>query len=318
MTKTLHAADLADLAKIATAASFNVHLRRGPAEKINRPAATLRAAIKIADELSAEGGKPAMIYAITPEGTSVFVIPAAIDAERAEMAKDAADDEAMKRPLTGAEIAQLTAIMTGGGYKRANSKAAAEARFLKVAAEKGIDAAKAADCLQGPFDFASLMIREAISGKPQPIEPPPAINIDELAASDHPAAKANAASWDAIPSIARARSRKAALAVAEDAAPADAAMHTKAPKEPKAKERGKRAAVLEAAQRGELPAAPDFSAETHKRFRPKLAQVVAMAEAGDIAGLEAFQINPISSSPKAIAKYRDLAVIALKARKAAA
>lgn len=87
---------------------------------------------------------------------------------------------------------------------------------------------------------------------------------------------------------------------------------------PDPKAPGKRAAALEAAQRGELPAAPDFSAETHKRFRGKLAEVVALAEAGDIAALQAFPINPISSSPKAIAKYRDLAVIALEARKAAA
>ena len=77
---------------------------------------------------------------------------------------------------------------------------------------------------------------------------------------------------------------------------------------------GKRSAALADAERGVLPAAPDFSAETHKRFRGKLAEVVAMAEASDIAGLEAFKINPVSSSPKAIDKYRGLCVIALKAR----
>lgn len=77
---------------------------------------------------------------------------------------------------------------------------------------------------------------------------------------------------------------------------------------------GKRAAILAAAEAGTLPDAPDFSAETHKRFRPKLAQVVELAEKGDIKGLEAFQINPVSSSPKAIARYRDLCVIALKAQ----
>lgn len=81
---------------------------------------------------------------------------------------------------------------------------------------------------------------------------------------------------------------------------------------------GKRAATVDAAQRGELPPAPDFSAETHKRFRAKLAQVVAAAEAGDIDALRAFEINPVSSSPKAIAKYRDLAVIAIRARKGSA
>lgn len=77
---------------------------------------------------------------------------------------------------------------------------------------------------------------------------------------------------------------------------------------------GKRAEILAAAERGKLPAAPDFTAPTHTRFRDKLAQVVAMAKAGDLAGLKAFPINPISSSPKAIDRYRNLAVIALKAR----
>jgi hypothetical protein len=77
---------------------------------------------------------------------------------------------------------------------------------------------------------------------------------------------------------------------------------------------GKRAAALAAAQRGEIPSAPDFSAETHKRFRAKLAEVEALVEAGDIAGLKTFEINPVSTSPKAIARFRDLAVIALEAR----
>jgi hypothetical protein len=79
---------------------------------------------------------------------------------------------------------------------------------------------------------------------------------------------------------------------------------------------GKRAEVLAAAEKGVLPAAPDFSAETHKRFRPKLAEVVALVEKGDVKALKAFPINPVSSSPKALAKYRDLAVIALEAKAA--
>ena len=77
---------------------------------------------------------------------------------------------------------------------------------------------------------------------------------------------------------------------------------------------GKRQAILDQAQTGALPAAPDFSKPTHARFRAKLAQIVALAEAGDIAGLQAFEINPVSSSPKAIARYRDLCVIAITAR----
>jgi hypothetical protein len=77
---------------------------------------------------------------------------------------------------------------------------------------------------------------------------------------------------------------------------------------------GKRAEIEAAAASGTLPTPPDFSANTHKAFRPKLAAVVALAEAGDLAGLEAFEIKAYSSSPKAILKYRDLAILALKAK----
>ena len=76
----------------------------------------------------------------------------------------------------------------------------------------------------------------------------------------------------------------------------------------------KRRAVFDLAQAGTLPTAPDFSKPTHARFRAKLAQIVALAEAGDIAALQAFEINPVSSSPKAMARYRDHCVIAITAR----
>ena len=77
---------------------------------------------------------------------------------------------------------------------------------------------------------------------------------------------------------------------------------------------GKRQAIRDQAQTGALPQAPDFSKPTHARFRAKLAQIVALAEAGDIAALQAVEINPVSSSPKAMARYRDLCVIAITAR----
>ena len=81
---------------------------------------------------------------------------------------------------------------------------------------------------------------------------------------------------------------------------------------------GKRQAIVDLAHTGALPQPPDFSKPTHARFRAKLAQIVALAEAGDIAGLQAFEINPVSSSPKAMARYRDLCVIAITARMGAA
>jgi hypothetical protein len=81
---------------------------------------------------------------------------------------------------------------------------------------------------------------------------------------------------------------------------------------------GKRQAIIDQAQAGALPQAPDFSKPTHARFRAKLAQIVALAEAGEIAALQAFEINPVSSSPKAIARYRDLCVIVITVRMGAA
>jgi hypothetical protein len=77
---------------------------------------------------------------------------------------------------------------------------------------------------------------------------------------------------------------------------------------------GKRKAIIEQAQAGALLAPPDFSKPTHARFRAKLAKLVALAEAGDVEGLKAIDINPVSTSPKAMARYRDLAIIAIEAR----
>ena len=68
------------------------------------------------------------------------------------------------------------------------------------------------------------------------------------------------------------------------------------------------------AKAGKLPPAPDFSAETHKRFRGKLDEVVKLTKAGDVKGLQAYKIKPVSTSPKAIDRYRRLAITALSAR----
>jgi hypothetical protein len=77
---------------------------------------------------------------------------------------------------------------------------------------------------------------------------------------------------------------------------------------------GQRAAITAAAEAGKLPEPPDFSAETHKRFRPKLEELKKLVAAKDIKGLKAFAINPVSSSPKALDKFRNLAVTALEAQ----
>lgn len=79
---------------------------------------------------------------------------------------------------------------------------------------------------------------------------------------------------------------------------------------------GKRAQAIADAQAGKLPAPPDFSAETHTRFRPRLAELVALVKAKDIKALKAFEIKAISTSPKAMDRYRNLAVMALEAQAA--
>jgi hypothetical protein len=42
---------------------------------------------------------------------------------------------------------------------------------------------------------------------------------------------------------------------------------------------------------------------------------VELVGKADATGLRAIPINPVSSSPKALARYRDLAVLATEARK---
>lgn len=110
----------------------------------------------------------------------------------------------------------------------------------------------------------------------------PAISITDPALAEHPIAQANAASWPSGPKT------------------------------------GKRKAIIAQAQAGALPAAPDFSKPTHARFRAKLAKLVALAEAGDVEGLKAIEINPVSTSPKAMARYRDLAIMAIEVRRTSA
>lgn len=63
--------------------------------------------------------------------------------------------------LSSTQVAQLTALVTGGGYKRAATKDAAIKRFVTVATEAGIEAP--ADLLNLAFDEAQEKIRGAIS-----------------------------------------------------------------------------------------------------------------------------------------------------------
>jgi len=83
---------------------------------------------------------------------------------------------------------------------------------------------------------------------------------------------------------------------------------------PNAQRRPRNADLEAKARQSELPPPPDFSAPTHARFRSKLEGLIALAERGDAEALRAATINPVSSSPKALARYRDLCITALEAR----
>jgi hypothetical protein len=110
-------------------------------------------------------------------------------------------------------------------------------------------------------------------------------------------------------------------AAAEQLAPA-APVIEPAPEAPAAPEpasanpqrRRRDADLVAKARLGELPPPPDFSAPTHARFRNKLEGLIELAEKGDADALMAVAINPVSSSPKALARYRDLCLIAIAAR----
>lgn len=198
----------------------------------------------------------------------------------------------MTTNFSAIQVAQLSAILTGGGAKRSNSKEAAVARFLKLAAEAGVTEDDAKEVLAcSHFAVAENAVGLFVHRIEQAKAPAPG----------------------------KPRARKAAVALAEANAPAPVAKPARAAKVAAApKPEGKRAAILAAAQAGVLPAAPDFSADTHKAWRKRLAEVVALADARDIDGLKANTVEPKSSSRKAICAYRDLAITALEAQAAQA
>lgn len=182
--------------------------------------------------------------------------------------------------LTAAQIAKLTAKVTGEKTGRAASKEKAIARFAR-ALEERIGEHRVARDLATILSASGIEVAEGAL----------VATLDYADAEDE------------------ASTREELNAPKQDD---DAPVNRKPEKAQKPL--GKRAAILAAAEAGTLPEPPDFSAKTHARFRAKLAEIVTAADAKDLDALRAFEINPISSSPKAMAKYRDLCVIALEAQ----
>jgi hypothetical protein len=123
-----------------------------------------------------------------------------------------------------------------------------------------------------------------------------------------------------LPRAILAGAKREAAKAAKPAKAPKAAAEPKAPKAPNAdKPLGIRAQREADALAGILPTPPDFSAPTHKPYRARLDALVALVQAGDIKGLHDVEmIPPRSTSPKALHRYRDLALMAFCARSKAA
>lgn len=188
--------------------------------------------------------------------------------------------------LSAVQINRLAQRLSEAPLGRSASVAAAAERFerllaAKIGAERAPKAIKAILTAPGFETALGRLVAEIDACEPDaPAEPAP-------------------------PSVAPEPIIEPAPVVEQTAQPATA------PSAP----RRRRDADLEAkAREGELPPPPDFSAPTHARFRAKLAALVELARQADATGLRAIAINPVSSSPKALARYRDLAVLAIEAR----
>ena len=104
----------------------------------------------------------------------------------------------------------------------------------------------------------------------------------------------------------KAKAPGKAQAARKGKAPADKA---KAPGKAQAPAKGKRAEIIAQANAGKLPPAPDWSRKTH--YRAQHAALIDLVKAGDVRGLIKLELPTTITQ---LSRYRDLAVIALKAR----
>ncbi len=200
--------------------------------------------------------------------------------------------------LSAVQINRLAQRLSEAPLGRSASVVAAAERFERLLAAK-IGADRAPKAIKAILTAPGL---ETAEGRL-------VAEIDACEAAVAPTAPAEPEPTIAPASIAETEPTTAAAPIFE-------AIETKSePAVPPSAPRRRRDADLEAkARQGELPPPPDFSAPTHARFRAKLAALVELAGKADAIGLRAISINPVSSSPKALARYRDLAVLAIEAR----
>ena len=190
--------------------------------------------------------------------------------------------------LSAVQINRLAQRLSEASLGRSASVAAAAERFerllaAKIGADRAPKAVKAILTAPGLETAEGRLVAEIDACEPQAPEEPTTIVEPEPATVAAPTVE----TIEAKPELATA---------------------------PSAPRRRRDADIEAKARQGELPPPPDFSAPTHARFRAKLAALVELAGKADATGLRAIAINPVSSSPKALARYRDLAVLAIEAR----
>jgi hypothetical protein len=210
----------------------------------------------------------------TPKAATANANPAA-----AGIAAAKADDAA--RDALKAAGKPLPASLTGKGKAPAKKAPAGKA----AAPGKAQAAGKKAPAKKAPADKAA-----AGNGKAQ------------AAGKKAPAKKAPARKGKA-PGKAQAAGKKAPA----KKAPADKAAAGNGKAQAPAK--GKRAAIIAQANAGKLPPAPDWSRKTH--YRAQHAALIELVKAGDVRALIKLELPTTITQ---LSRYRDLAVIALKAR----
>lgn len=193
--------------------------------------------------------------------------------------------------LTAVQINRLAQRLSAAPLGRSASLAAAAERFERLLAAK-IDVDRALKAIKAILTAPCLETAEG-----------------------HLVAEIDACEAAAAPPAAPEQAREPATTAEPQSAGTAEPIVEAIPAAPSAPRRRRDTDLEAKARQGELPPPPDFSAPTDARFRARLAALVELVGKADATGLRAIPINPVSSSPKAQARYRDLAVLAIEARK---
>lgn len=309
MTKPVHPIDQEVADAIATAESFIVSLFLGGLHEAH-PFKSFEKAVQAAALLPTARGssRRAIVYGITADGRSVMIPPKFFPPDTTQ--------KPMETDMSLVEMAKTlaapqSAVMADAKGTKPPTKSEKAAAAVVVATSKPTD------------NKAELRkIADAAATVKKPTVVPPAWLVADPKKDGIPVElqvqnrkPLTAAQQKKMDDMAKA---KAAKDAEKKAAPAKkAAAAAKPPRKGKnGKTRYDWEAAAENAKKGILPPTPDFSANTHKCYRPHLADAVKAAKDGNIAALKKVPVTRDDGSPKIIGRYRDLCIIAIKAKDA--